>query len=339
MKKWSFAEPDMLWESRLGRHGRGRIFIIEILIFIAVFLVASVAEGIPVMCFTIGKTLELLKGIDLTATDSQTLTEQVEAALPELLTLFSTALLTVAVCIFCRYVQERSLRSTGLRKEHAVREYLIGAAFGTAMISVAVLLGAVTGMYELHYSGVSLGTFLLYTLGYMVQGMSEEVLCRGYFMTSLARRYPAWLAVVISSVFFALLHLGNPGVNVSAIVNLTLSGLVFGTYILRRGDIWGACAMHSFWNLIQGNFFGISVSGTTDGSNTLFSAVAKSGTELWTGGRFGIESGLLDTIVELAALAFIIFVLPERADTHHPAPVLTEAPTEEAPAAEFPAEG
>ena len=52
-----------------------------------------------------------------------------------------------------------------------------------------------------------------YFLGYLLQGMAEEVLCRGYLMVSLSRRYHVTLAITASSLFFAFLHSGNSGVS------------------------------------------------------------------------------------------------------------------------------
>jgi membrane protease YdiL (CAAX protease family) len=130
-------------------------------------------------------------------------------------------------------------------------------------------------------------------------------------MVSLSNRCHKALAVGISSVTFALLHLANPGISLLALLNLTLFGVFMAVYILRTDDIWGACAIHSAWNFAQGNLVGIRVSGTAQlptvavmqplGEQTLFH-----------GGDFGLEGGLIVTFVTLAAIALTLF-LPQKA--------------------------
>jgi len=306
--------------SQAREQSRGFKWIIELLIFLLVFTIAGTLEEIPVgigTCIWIGTTPGILAKINsaLLGGSLSEATVAILEAMPEwlnLLSLFATALLTVTVVIYCVKLEKRSLSSMGLTKRNAVREYLIGTGIGILTISAAVGIGVLTGSYRITFSGVSIWAFGLYLLAYLIQGMSEEVLCRGYLMVSIGRKNPAWLAVLLSSVMFGLLHIANPGVTVLAIVNIALCGASYGIYALKRGSLWGACAMHSFWNLFQGNFFGISVSGTGISENSLLQTLPLAGKELWTGGEFGLESGLCGTIVEVATLLVVLFLLPSK---------------------------
>ncbi|MCQ2424631.1 MAG: CPBP family intramembrane metalloprotease [Lachnospiraceae bacterium] len=311
------GHPAMLDEARA--ESKGHSWIIEILIFIGVFIGVTTFESIPQ---TIGMIWwffsdpgivsglrEALMSGDLTAYTEAT--EMMLSAMPDwlmLVQLFSTVLLTVGTIIFCRFIEKRKLRSMGFRKEHLLREYAVGALVGTAMIAAAIGLGAAFGIYRIETANCSVSLVLAYFIGYVLQGMSEEVLCRGYFMVSVARKNPVWAAAVINSAVFAALHLSNPGMNPLALLNLFLCGLVFSVYVLKRGNIWGACALHTFWNFVQGNIFGVSVSGTgvANGATPLITLLNSDST-LLTGGVFGVEGGLLDTFVELAALLILIF--------------------------------
>ncbi|MBR7082182.1 MAG: CPBP family intramembrane metalloprotease, partial [Oscillospiraceae bacterium] len=184
------------------------------------------------------------------------------------------------------------------------------------MISAAVGIGVLTGAYRFERGTVSVSVLALYMVGFIVQGMSEEVVCRGYLMVSISRKNPVWLAVLLSSLVFAVLHLGNPGVSLLAFINLVLFGVIFAVYILKRGNIWGACALHSFWNFFQGNVFGISVSGSGVTDSPLIARAQ--GAELWSGGAFGIEGSLCVTIVGIAALLILVFLVPEKKDEFTP---------------------
>lgn len=310
----------MLREARIG--SKGHKWIIELLIFVLVFLIASSIEGMPLSVaiiawlFTgtdiISEAVAALQAGDYSAYIS--VISDVTAHMPawlDILSLFCAFLIALTCILFCRWIEKRKMPSMGFRKAHAVREYLVGIVFAFVMISTAVLIGILSGAYSFRATKFSVGVFLIYMLGYMIQGMSEEVMCRGYLMVSITRKNPVWLAAVLSSAVFAALHLANPGIGILPLINLFLSGLVFAAYVLKRGNIWGACAMHSFWNFFQGNLYGISVSGTGWGMNSsIMTASVKGGIPLWSGGNFGIEGGLCDTIVELAALAVILFLIP-----------------------------
>ena len=184
----------------------------------------------------------------------------------------------------------------------------IGAAIGLLLFCGAVLINVLTGSMTIDgiSSGFSPVLFLLFLLGFGVQGMGEEVLCRGYFMVSLGRRYRAAAAVFLNSAVFSLLHIFNPGISLLAIVNLLLAGVVFSLYFLRTGNIWGAGAMHTVWNFVQGNVFGMEVSGL-EISCSLFSSTSDPSRSLWNGGSFGAEGGLSVTIVLTIAILVMLF--------------------------------
>lgn len=65
-------------------------------------------------------------------------------------------------------------------------------------------------------------------------------------------------------------------------------------------------AIHSVWNLVQGNVYGIKVSGM-ETSCTMFSSAMTDGKELINGGAFGLEGGLAVTVVLLAGIAAVYF--------------------------------
>ncbi len=307
---------------------KGFIPILEVLIFLAVFIAASTVEGIPtgiIAGIHTGKTmiadpsiidnaLALLAAGDISGYID--LIFELIGGLPSwimILNLFSGVLLTVVVILFCRVIQKRSLYSMGLGKRRAVTEYLLGTAVGIVMISATALLGVAFGAIKLSFTKFNAGLFILFMLGYFFQGMSEEVLCRGYLMISITRRNKVWRAVLVSSLVFSLLHVFNPGFGILPFVNILLCGAVFGVYALKRNSLWGACAMHSFWNFFQGNFFGISVSGTGAGENaSVMHAEMLDAPKLLTGGDFGVEGSIATTIVMVAALLIVLFVLPQR---------------------------
>ena len=294
---------------------KGLLWILELLVFVAVFLVASIAQGfatVPmqlVMLFSDKAYMAAVASGDVTKLTevSMEVTQRLMESDGYMIgMLLSDIVMMLIVFLFCRFIQKRKLRTLGFIKKGMLKEYGLGMLLGFAFFSVCVLLGVLFG--GLKIEGISpefsIGIFVAYLLGYMVQGMTEEVLCRGYFLGSYARRYPVYAAVLANSLLFASLHLLNSGISVLAFINITLFGIFASIYFIRRGSIWGIGAFHSIWNLVQGNFYGIKVSGTPVG-NTLFTTQAIAGKSLWNGGDFGMEGSLICTIVLTCGIIFL----------------------------------
>ena len=157
---------------------------------------------------------------------------------------------------------------------------------------------------------IPVSTMLILFVGWMLQGFSEELTFRGYILMSSGTYHRPWAAVLISSVLFGAVHLGNPGVTVFAVLNITLFGIVMELYFLRTDSIWGCAALHSIWNWAQGNFYGLRVSGLDAADSVLYFSQSSGKTWL-NGGEFGMEGGAATTAVLLVTM-LVLFFLPNR---------------------------
>lgn len=229
------------------------------------------------------------------------------------LQLFATAVMIAACLFFCLKMEKRNLASMGFIKKGAVLEYLAGLGVGLALLSASVFFCVATGQMALPQASVHTpwGMILLFFAAYLIQGLSEELLCRSLMMVSLTRGCKPWVCILINSLLFASLHLFNTGITPLALVNLTLFGIFASIYTLRRGSIWGIAAIHSMWNFTQGNVFGISVSGMNP-SPSIFVTNSDGGMALINGGSFGLEGGLAVTLV-LAVGVAVILLMPTKA--------------------------
>lgn len=299
---------------------KGLHWALELLVFIGVFIVATIMEtvimvpGQLILSYSNPAYMEAAMTGDIERLMEISM-EIIQSDAYMIIMLFANLGMIFVAFLFCRLIQKRPIRTLGFYKEGIVKEYFIGLAMGFVFFSAAVLICVVSGAVELGgmSPAFSLGVFLLYTVGFLIQGMAEEVLCRGYFMISVARRYPIVLGIIANSLIFAMLHLMNDGITVLAFLNLALFGVFASIYFIRRGSIWGIGAFHSIWNLVQGNFYGIRVSGMETGCSVLQSEMVN-GKELWNGGTFGLEGGLAVTVVLLAGI--IILYLIKGKKTH-----------------------
>jgi hypothetical protein len=283
---------------------------LQILIFLAVFLVIEIAEGIGSAAFVLPLMLPTLLG---DGTSSLSYAESYAAALDVMSdyramipTLFCTVFGTILSIIYCRFIEKRPLSSMGIRRGKIIPHYLTGLVVGALMMSVIVLAGTITGVFSLTLiDDFNTGVILLYLAGFLVQGMSEEFIFRGYLMNTIGGTHSPVLGIIISSVGFSLAHLLNEGISVLALINLALFGAFAGIYIICFNDIWGACAIHSIWNFTQGNIYGISVSGTGE-TDSILRTTAISNSAFLTGGGFGIEGSIFTTVVLVVGIVLVL---------------------------------
>lgn len=277
--------------------------VVQVLLFILVFIISQVlAAIIPAIQLTkkIFKEgiIDVNKIIDFATNTPQDII---------ISSLYCTALATIVIVIYCRFIERRSLYSMGFTKDKALVEYIKGLGIGFLMFSLAVGIAYILGGLEFNgfNSNLQFNIILIFLGGFLIQGMNEEIVFRGYLMVSLSNRTSLIVAIMINSVMFSLLHLLNPGVTLLAIINIILFGVFASVYVLKTNNIWGACAIHSIWNFVQGNFYGFEVSGLNT-NNSILSFTALSKSSLINGGSFGMEGGLAVTIVLLASIAYIV---------------------------------
>lgn len=291
------VKPQMVAEAQKARFKP--VFPLQLLIFLCIFIVIQIASSIPMVMYMM--LMMILKNGLALEMDSP-------PGMP-LVSLFCTVVSTLLVIVYCRFIEKRSLYSIGFTRHRVVRDYLTGLLTGFVMLGASVLISTVTGTLE--YDGVVLGNGLgllfAFFIGFMLQGMSEEVMLRGYFMVSVAARAPMLVAILSNSLIFALLHLLNNGITALSMLNLALFGVFASVYTLKSNSIWGICAIHSIWNFAQGNIFGIAVSGSRI-DTSVFSYTQTEAGALINGGSFGLEGGLAVTVVLFVGIIATMFI-------------------------------
>lgn len=296
------------------------VWIVDVLIALLLFMIASAVQSAvltPVLSVWMVQNVDLIGAA--TGGDYQSLLEsimQVLNSLPDwfsVLSLVLTVTVIIACLVYATKIERRPAGSLGFRGKSPALEYLFGYGVGLLLFGTAWLLCVVTGTAR--FEGVSPScswVIVLFLVGYLVQGMSEEVLCRGFLLQTLSARYAPFVAVVINSALFMALHFLNPGMSVLAAVNLFLFGAFASVFLWKRGNIWSVAAIHSAWNFMQGNLLGIRVSGNALQPSLFATTLSPSGAWM-NGGSFGLEGGLAVTVVLIAAIAVMLFA-PVRRD-------------------------
>ncbi len=243
---------------------------------------------------------------------------------PALMSWMNLVLSTGSVILFfvfyTRVIEKRPFSTIGLNVKNKLQKYIRGALVAIVMqlsyFVVVLAFGWGEVVSEPIYATSRLGTsaipyVLLFLLGFMIQGASEEVVVRGWMMPVLSRYYKVPIAIIVSSLFFSFLHMGNPNVSDLALVNLVLYGVFAALYAINDGGLWGIFAQHSVWNWFMGNVLGLPVSGMIIGNASIIETKLI-GPDFITGGSFGPEGGILVMIIELIGIVYLCYSLRKK---------------------------
>lgn len=168
----------------------------------------------------------------------------------------------------------------------------LGAIVGTVLLTGLAAFSPTVADHSLPL------TILLILLGVL----GEEMLFRGYAFQYLAREWNGPGTIVTFGILFGLVHLSNHNVQPIGAANTALWGCLLGYACVRGRSLWLPIGIHFGWNLAL-TLFTSNLSGLTIRATAW--ELRWSGSELWSGGSYGVEGGLLAT---LAALPVFLLV-------------------------------
>jgi membrane protease YdiL (CAAX protease family) len=205
---------------------------------------------------------------------------------------------TGSVYIARRWLDKRSFESLGLKLDgQTLRDILAG--IGITFVQMGFIYVVMLGVGWLTFKGFAwqfdpIGTVisgvLTFLIAFILVGWNEELLSRGYHLQTIASGINLFWGVVISSAVFGLLHLGNPNATWISAAGIFFAGVYLAYGYLRTKQLWLSIGLHIGWNFFEGVVFGFPVSGL-DIYPLL--RINVHGPELWTGGAFGPEAGLI----------------------------------------------
>lgn len=221
-----------------------------------------------------------------------------------------TQVLSVFLAIFLiTKISKLSTEQLGFSKDNIVASYFKGSLFGTLQIlfvfSIILGLEAV----EVYYvANIPMIVFIKVFIFFIFQGLFEELLFRGYLMPVFSKVIGIKFTIILLSFLFTCIHLLNPNLSMIGLTNVFLAGVTFSLIYYYTGNIWLVGAMHTFWNFILGFIVGSQVSGIPIFYSILFSLPVE-GKDLISGGEFGFEASIVETILELAIILFVIYLI------------------------------
>ena len=207
--------------------------------------------------------------------------------------------------MWARTMDKLSLKDLGLTQKKVFVSWVIGSLCGAGLIAVVLVGLILLGAAHLSWGGVSSATpILLGALVYAVQGLSEEVVFRGYLLNVMSSRWGMVAGILVNSVLSRQLISSTWGFSIVAFINLFLAGTVLASLYWLSVNVWLVSAVHAAWNFTLGIILGGAVSGTTQPVH-LLTLHTEQGNWLITGGSFGIEGSLSCFVVLVAVRAVL----------------------------------
>lgn len=221
-------------------------------------------------------------------------------------------MITGSVYIARRWLDKRSFASLGLQLNgQTLIDIFTG--IGITLVQMGFIFVLMLALGWLTFQGFAwqfdpinvvitsvLGTFI----AFIFVGWNEELLSRGYHLQTIASGLNLFWGVVISSAVFGLLHLGNPNATWVSAAGIFFAGLYLAYGYIRTRRLWLSIGLHIGWNFFEGVVFGFPVSGSDIYRLT---RIEVQGPEIWTGGAFGPEAGLI-VLPSLVLGALLIYL-------------------------------
>ena len=236
-------------------------------------------------------------------------------------------LIAVFVTWIMSKIERRPISVYGLGDSRKLSHFFGGMAWGIVCVSLVILTlwraGLLVFERRLLFGGDILRYGGIWLLGFLLVGLLEEYLTRGYVQYTLTRglaglyqwafktRHRAglgfWTSALIMSFLFGFGHRSNPGESPIGLLSAGLAGMVFCFSLWRTGSLWWAIGLHTSWDWGQSFLYGVADSGLMV-QHHLF-ATHPVGKPILSGGTTGPE-GSIFILAVLALIFLIVFTLP-----------------------------
>jgi len=231
-------------------------------------------------------------------------------------------------------IERRPTSVYGLGGKHRLPNFFSGLGWGAAMLSLLVFALRATGLLVFDarqlFGASALRFGAVWFAGFLLVGLFEEYLFRGYLQFTLTRGINGiydwlcsfgtnhasqssnsqsalgfWIAALLVSFGFGFVHHTNVGESPIGLLAAALIAAVFCLSLWRTGSLWWAIGFHAAWDWAQSFFYGVADSGMLIQGH-LFSTHPV-GRPILSGGLTGPEGSLF--ILPIIGLTAVVIVL------------------------------
>lgn len=228
-------------------------------------------------------------------------------------------LAVLIVTLVMARLEGRRTADYGLAGVDRARQFFVGLASGFGFLSLLVGILLATHHLTLTASHMplrqTLGYAAVWGLAFLLVGLTEELMFRGYLLFTLARGISYWPAACVLAALFGLRHGSNPGESPVGLLAVVMVALVFSLSLWRLGHLWWAIGFHAAWDWAESFFYGTADSGGVSAGRLMHAHPL--GSALLSGGATGPEGSVWVTLVLLLVAVFIWKTQPNRGISLH----------------------
>jgi CAAX protease family protein len=173
------------------------------------------------------------------------------------------------------------------------RGMFAGILLGALEILLILIILSFTNDISISFQGIGI-EIVWYIVVFLIVAIQEEAMSRGFVFSNLYFQTNKYLAIIVSSSIFSLMHIFNSSFSLIGMINILIVGIFFCQLYLKNMNLSIPIGYHFSWNLLQGPVFGFSVSGFE--TKGIFKIENVSGEEFSFEG-FGLEGTVMSTIV------------------------------------------
>ncbi|HFF8559238.1 type II CAAX endopeptidase family protein [Enterococcus lactis] len=168
----------------------------------------------------------------------------------------------------------KDIRILGFSKKDFLKKFILGYLIGGLLIAFIVFGYVLIGGADFQevFAKSSWSTLLISMVFYLAQGSQEEVISRGFVLGGIVEKTNLLWGVVVSSLFFMLMHLSNAGGFTLELIDYFLIGMVWALLRVLFSNTWVAAASHGAYNFFMSDFFGLANS-PKDSEGILFQTI------------------------------------------------------------------
>ncbi len=196
------------------------------------------------------------------------------------------------------------------REGRSFSRFGIGILLGFLTNFFCILCALIHGDIKLYFdfSSSQIPVMVFAFICVFFQSTSEELWCRTFMYERINVHYPLWVAIVVNSTVFGLLHSFNPGLTALAMADLIICGLAYSLLRWYSGSIWTCMGIHTMWNFTQNFLFGLPNSGLVSEASVMHLDAATGISNLIYSYDFGVEGAVPAIFIDLLMGAVILWM-------------------------------
>jgi membrane protease YdiL (CAAX protease family) len=166
----------------------------------------------------------------------------------------------------------------------------LGILIGLIWFGLLIAMLYVSGHYQIN--GLALPNRLVSAVIFAIgTAIWEEVTFRGLLFRVTEQGFGTWVGVAVSAIAFGALHGLNPNASLATSIAIILeSGILLAAAYFATRTLWLPIGLHFGWNFAEDFVFGVRISGHA--ARPAIVEGTLTGSSLWTGGAYGLESSI-----------------------------------------------